>query len=97
MFGFNAGDVGKGCFDVIECTVETDVGGDVRTYRYRNTRKTLQDYFFGFVRRSISDIVPVKIKMYRTVECENEWTGEIKQREASITFMNKAYVDKIGF
>lgn len=96
MFEFTVDDVLNGQFDIFECTIEIDVAGNIHRNTVQAPRILIQQDFLQLVQQAVNDNKPVKIKLSRMIECENEWTGEVKLREASIAFMNRSYVDNVG-
>lgn len=96
MFGFTVEDVLNWQFEIFECTIEVWVDGRIHSNTVQAPRIVIQQNFLELVQQAVNDNKPVRIKLSRMVECFNEWTGETKMREASIAFMNRPYVDKVG-
>jgi len=96
MFGFTVEDILTGQFEIFECTIEIDVAGNIHRNTVQAPRILIQQDFLRLVQQAVNDNKPVKVKLSRMVECENDWTGEVKLREASVAFMNRSYVDNVG-
>lgn len=96
MFGFTVEDILTGQFEIFECTIEIDVAGNIHRNTVQAPRILIQQDFLRLVQQAVNDNKHVKVKLSRMVECENDWTGEVKLREASVAFMNRSYVDNVG-
>ena len=96
MFGFNVEDVLNEAFGgVYDCVIEVEITGQIQTQMIQAPRMMIQQQFLQLVQQAVNDSRSVRVKLSRQVECENEWTGEVKMREASVEFMNKRYVDNM--
>lgn len=96
MFGFNVEDVLNEAFGgVYDCVIEVEITGQIQTQMIQAPRMMIQQQFLQLVQQAVNDSRSVRVKLSRQVECENEWTGEVKMREASIEFMNKRYVENM--
>lgn len=95
MFGFNVDDILTEQFEVLDCVLEVEVVGQVQRQQIQAPKIIIQQQFLDLVQQAVNDSRSVRIKLSRMVECEDEWTGEIKMREASIQFMNRRYVDNM--
>ena len=93
MFGFTVEDVFYGQFEIFECTIEVEASGNIYRNIVQAPRALIVQDFLQFVQQAINDSKSVRVKLSMMVECFNEWTGEVKMREASVKFMNKRYVE----
>lgn len=95
MFGFTVEDVLNGQFDIFECSIWVEVSGKIYRNIVQAPRALIVQDFLQLVQRAINDDKSVRVKLSRMVECANDWTGEVKMREASVEFMNKRYVENM--
>lgn len=96
MFGFNVEDVLNEAFgSIYDCLIEVEITGQVQRQQIQAPSMVIQQQFLQLVQQAVNDSRSVRVKLSRLVECENEWTGEVKMRDLSIEFMNKRYVDNM--